>query len=347
MSGDLEPDDVAALALAGAGEAPEPPTVRVAVPSRAQYRALADQLMLDENAWRQFFGRCKCFAEAGLYGHKRPETVAAAGLKGMSLGMSFMEALDRIKVIKGTPVIRGSAAINHIHERCAGAKCRCIKSTDTEAVWSMERPGWEAREFRYTWAQAESSGIVKRNEVYKLFPARCLKWQAASEGAQEMFGDVLGGLYFQEEIEGAIGDATPHRRVIQMTPMAARAEDADPLMTRNLAAKAAKAMARCAKIAAAKSTDDKLVTPRDVWEAACGKFKLAPTSDGGTPRIESLRKSIAFPICDLIKKWEAKLEPLIEREPGDDRDVDEEPIIDVEYASGIGVDVDPLAKGAP
>ena len=57
--GEPEPGDVAALALAGVAVA-EPTPVRVAVPSRAQYRALADQLMLDEQAWKQFFGRCEC-----------------------------------------------------------------------------------------------------------------------------------------------------------------------------------------------------------------------------------------------------------------------------------------------
>ena len=326
-----EPDEVAALALAGdaAPAAPEP--VRVVAPSRAQYRALADQLMLDEHAWNQFFNRCKCFAAAGMYGHKTPETVAAAGLKGMSLGMSFMEALDRIKVIKGTPVIRGSAAINHIHERCAGAKCRCISSTDTEAVWRMERPGWETREFRYTWEQAVNSGIVKRNDVYKAYPARCLKWQAASEGAQEMFGDVLGGLYFQEEIEGAHGVAATPRRVVQMSPDARPAADRDPLMTGRLASKAARAMARCAQVAAAKSTAEKTITPREVWEAACAKFKLPAMPDGSIPKIENLRLSVAGPICELIQKWAAMLDVTgqAQREPGDDGDEDEP--IEAEY----------------
>jgi hypothetical protein len=66
----------------------------------------------------------------------------------------------------------------------------------------MERPGWEPKEFTFTWEQAAAAGLTtKKDSAYTKYPARCLKWQAASEGAQEMFGDVLGGLYFQEELD--------------------------------------------------------------------------------------------------------------------------------------------------
>ena len=191
---------------------------------------------------------------------------------------------------------------------------------------------------------AEERERALANNKRCITPANAMMKAVTKAERRAILGCSGCGLLDVSELESIRG---AQRLSIEQLEQPPQAEDVDPLMTGKLASKAAKAMARCAKIAAAKSTDDKLVTPRDVWEAACGKFRLAPTSDGGTPRIESLRKSIAFPICDLIKKWEAKLEPLIEREPGDDRDVDEEPIIDVEYASGIGVDVDPLAKGAP
>jgi len=218
--------------------------------SPAQYRQLADRLILDQEAWGMYFNRCKCIAGAKFYGHTDPQTIASAGLKGMSMGMSFMEALSRIKVIHGQPVIRGPAAINHIHERCGGARCRCITGLigsgadigipdfDLErlterirnrypqywtednlglnpnkiSVWVMDRPGWAPKAFIYTWEQAELAELPKRNDSYRKFPARCLKWQAASEGAQEMFGDVLDGLYFEVELERAQPEPKPKTR---------------------------------------------------------------------------------------------------------------------------------------
>lgn len=102
----------------------------------------------------------------------------------------------------------------------------------------------------------------------------------------------------------------------------------DPYMTGKLAIKAAATWTRCARIAANKSTDDKLVTPRDVWEAACARCKLPLLPDGSTPKIEQVRKSHAWPICDLIQKWDDKIvgTDTTEQEPGEDLDVDDEQV---------------------
>jgi hypothetical protein len=142
------------------------------------------------------------------------------------------------------------------------------------------------------------------------------------------------GLLDESELEGVRGGER-----VSITQLE---RPKDPPMSR-IPARAAKTMARCATIAAAKSTDDKLVTPREVWEAACKKCKLPPRADGSMPKIEELSKSHAWPVCDLVKVWAEKLEPAPapEREPGEDREIDEEPIQDVEWTD------DPTAEGAP
>lgn len=218
-------------------------TLNPQLPSRAYYKWLSSALILDRGLWLQFFDRCKAMAAAQLYGHKRAETVAAAVLKGYSLGMDFMEALSKIKVIKGNPVLRGPNAIAHIHAVVPGARCRPVTSTlraggphgelagfpgvdyadlvvrlQAEhpecwvdgrldpakiAVWVMVRPDWEPTVYAFTLAQAERAGLLQRNENWRLYPDRCLKWQAASVGTQEMFGSELEGMYLAEELENA------------------------------------------------------------------------------------------------------------------------------------------------
>jgi hypothetical protein len=213
------------------------------LPGRAFYKWLASALILDRSLWLQFFDRCKAMAAAQLYGHKRAETVAAAVLKGYSLGMDFMEALSKIKVIKGNPVLRGPNAIAHVHAVVPGARCRPItgllragsphgeitgfagvdradlvarlqsehpdcwiedRLDPTKiAVWLMVRPDWEPSLYTFTMGQAELAGLPARNENWRLYPDRCLKWQAASVGTQEMFGDELEGMYLAEELENA------------------------------------------------------------------------------------------------------------------------------------------------
>ena len=209
----------------------------------AFYQRLGDEVLFNQTMWAMAFDRCKCFASLNYNGNDQPEALMASFLKGLAAGMNPMQAWDSVRVIKGTPVIRGPKAINHIHSRCQGAHCRevtdligtgedvGVEGFNIEAlierlksrypqywtedgrfldetkisVWVMGRPGWRPKAFVFTWAQAQQAKLIERNPVYKLYPERCLKWQACSIGTQEMFGDVLGGLYLQEEIEGAYG----------------------------------------------------------------------------------------------------------------------------------------------
>ncbi|KKL58143.1 hypothetical protein LCGC14_2228390, partial [marine sediment metagenome] len=116
-------ENVTALATQSAS-----PVVRAAEaalaapPTRAQlehqYRMLAATLITNETAWAAYMTRCDAIVEIKLYGHKHAGTVAIAGLKGMAMGFDFMRALATVKVIHGTPTIRGPSALAMIRERC-------------------------------------------------------------------------------------------------------------------------------------------------------------------------------------------------------------------------------------
>jgi len=171
-----------------------------------KYRDMADTILLNRNAQREFYDRCTMVARAGAYGHKDANTVWIAAHFGMSMGMSFSQAIKRVKVIHGTPTLRGQAAINTIHERVQGAKCRVVNSSETSCTWRFERPGYETQEIAYTIEDAKRQGLTK-NPNYAKFPQDMLMWQCATLGAKRMFGDVLDGLYVDEEMEKAIAEA--------------------------------------------------------------------------------------------------------------------------------------------
>jgi hypothetical protein len=157
------------------------------------YKDFADRVMLDDAAWQSFMRRCVVICKAGVYGHKSPETVAVAALRGMSLGLGFMESLDAVKVIHGTPQIRGAQAVALVRARLPGAQLECVTDDDkrhTEAVWNMARPGEDAKAFRVTLEDAQRAGLTK-SQTWTKYTDRMLKWWAASIGCQELFGDVL------------------------------------------------------------------------------------------------------------------------------------------------------------
>lgn len=205
----------------------------VTVDAVRQQRVLeSESVLFDAQKMEALHRWASTVAASGMWGYKSPEEALVAVLFGLQLGMGAVEALSKIKVLHGTPTLRGPAAVAHI--RSLGGKIDCItgsisklaeeRSTSLDdllvypgliktleqhgedpekvAVWRTERDGLE-RFFWYSLGQAEAAGLTQRNAVWRLFPARMVKWQAASEAAQEVFGDWLMGAYFTEEMEGA------------------------------------------------------------------------------------------------------------------------------------------------
>jgi hypothetical protein len=226
---------------------------------RAYFKALGQQLILDDGVWASFYDRCRAMAAAQIFGHRNANTVAAVALKGFSLGMDFMEALSKIKLIENQPTLRGPNAVAHLLAVVPGAQIRCVtdqlRAPPREApdkytivgfedvdrldlerriaelsderedlyifdrldpclisVWCMSRPGWPSQVYLFTYDQAERAGLPGKNDTWRHYPDRCLKWQAASVGVQEMFGAELSGMYLAEELDHAPARGGRQRR---------------------------------------------------------------------------------------------------------------------------------------
>jgi len=206
----------------------------VTVDSVRQQRVLeSESVLFDAQKMEALHRWATTVAASGMWGYKSPEEALVAVLFGLQLGMGAVEALSKIKVLHGTPTLRGPAAVAHI--RSLGGKIDCItglisklcverdeslkellvypkliktleqhgEDPEKVSVWRTERDGLE-RFFWYSISQAEAAGLTQRNAVWRAYPARMVKWQAASEAAQEVFGDWLLGAYFTEEMEGSV-----------------------------------------------------------------------------------------------------------------------------------------------
>lgn len=168
------------------------------------YPKIAERLIFDEKAWQQMMRRCEVICQSGLYGLKRPEHVMAIALKGFAIGLDFMRSLETIKIIHGTPTIRGPAAVTLVRERAPGATIRCIESTEQRAVWEMGNQGEEPRLFTATIEEVNKADLPNKNPLWRIYPRRILKWHAASEGVQEVFGHVLHGVKLTEAVQAGV-----------------------------------------------------------------------------------------------------------------------------------------------
>ena len=172
------------------------------------YSRLAAQLMFSQPMWDGFMQRCDAIAQTRLYGHKTSSTVMIAALKGFELGWSLMQALERVKVIAGTPTIRGPAAVGMI--RAAGYYMACTESTSEHAVWVCRRDGYPEQTFRYDYREAEKAGLTVRNENWERYPSECCKWAAATRASKEYFTEVLAGFEIAESMRYGLVEAPEH-----------------------------------------------------------------------------------------------------------------------------------------
>lgn len=110
------------------------------------------------------------------------------------MGLPFMQSLEMIKVIHGRPQIRGPQAVALIRARVPSAHLECVESSSEVATWHMARDGSAApKAFTATIQEARDAGLLQ-SQVWKRYPAKMLKWWAASAGTAELFGDVLCGV---------------------------------------------------------------------------------------------------------------------------------------------------------
>lgn len=171
---------------------------------RNHYPMIAQQMLMNPDMRKGLTEMARDICDSGMYGYKANDAglaaVRAVAIKGFAMGMDLPRALETIKVIHGTPTIRGPQALHLIRERTRGATLECEESTHDKCVWLLGRPGQNPKRFTSTRQQIERAKLDKKNDLWNVYPERMLKWHAFSEGAQELFGDVLMGCYITEEM---------------------------------------------------------------------------------------------------------------------------------------------------
>lgn len=198
---------------------------RQALDIAGRYRLLAAELLASDAAWSAYMERCKVVAATEMYGYKKAEAVAIAGLKGFAMGWDLPAALERIKVIYGRPCIRGKEAVGLI--RSQGFHFECVEATKDLARWECRRPGYQTKTFEYTRQKADRAGLPNKNDLWSKFPEELLKWACATMAANEYFPDILGGFAIAESyrdaidvdvvVDGSASDSAPSAPVETLT----------------------------------------------------------------------------------------------------------------------------------
>ena len=128
-----------------------------------------------------------------------PAAIAAAILYGDEVGLTPMQALAKVAVIRGRPTLTAEAQRGLVAS--AGHEIWFDESTVTRAIAAGRRRDSE-RVARITWTldDAKRAGIAG-GENWRRYPAEMLRARASAALARAMFADVIGGMPAAEEME--------------------------------------------------------------------------------------------------------------------------------------------------
>jgi hypothetical protein len=144
-----------------------------------------------------------------------PQKVMVCIMCGLEVGLTPMQALQKIAVINNRPTIwgdgalglvRGSGLCEYVKERIDGQGDKMV------AVCEAKRRGEPEPIIRkFSVDDAKLAKLWAKAGPWQQFPTRMLSMRARAFALRDGFADVLGGLYLAEELQGTepMRDITP------------------------------------------------------------------------------------------------------------------------------------------
>lgn len=130
----------------------------------------------------------------------KPDDMAAAILKGATLGIPPESIGKSIYVVHGTPSLYGKAALAIALQH--GYIAETIEDTPTAVTVRMTSPKGQEMEVRYTIERATKEGLVKGNKTqYETRPSKMLYWKCIGELTDRMIPHLTGGMPIKEDWE--------------------------------------------------------------------------------------------------------------------------------------------------
>lgn len=154
-----------------------------------------------EDAWRtsELLARASIIPDA-LRG--KPHDVLVAVLTGAELGISPMQALREIYVVKGRPFIASLLRVALIRQSPECLAWQLVESTAKKATYRTQRRGdLTPTTMTFTIEEAEASGLLAQNAKYRTDPALMLRRRCAGRLIDEVYPDVIRGVGAREDVE--------------------------------------------------------------------------------------------------------------------------------------------------
>lgn len=142
----------------------------------------------------------------------KPADMAAAILKGATIGIPPADIGKAIYVVHGTPALYGKTALAIALRH--GYQAHTLEDTPEAVTVRMTSPQGQEMDVRYTIERAEKEGLVKGNAAqYKSRPSKMLYWKCIGELTDRMIPHLTGGMPIKEDVQ----QSTPVRATATRT----------------------------------------------------------------------------------------------------------------------------------
>ncbi len=153
----------------------------------------------------------KALHQSQLYRAKFPnaEAIFAVILRGRSLGIDMMTALDGFHVIEGKPSMSAMLAIAVVLNSGKAEYFELMETTPEKATWATKRKGGRREvTMSFSLADAHRIGLDKptkngKDSNWVKYPGAMCRKQAGVELARAVYPDVISNLYDPDELANA------------------------------------------------------------------------------------------------------------------------------------------------
>jgi hypothetical protein len=204
---------------------PAAPLVVAGVPGGALLAGDAFRMALEPTTLAEAFNVASIIASCRICGCETAEDALVRILTGRSLGLTTMQSLRGIYVVKGRPGIDATL----MHAICiASPVCEyfdLVSSDEKQATYKAKRRGGAERVWTFTIEDAERAGLLecetpektKLSAWYKN-PRDMLRARCKSTLARMEFPDLMFGMFTPDEIATGAADERPNEMVGEVVP---------------------------------------------------------------------------------------------------------------------------------
>jgi hypothetical protein len=164
-----------------------------------------------EEAWRI----AETLSKSGLLPQAlqgKPQDVLVTILTGAEIGLSPMQSIRDIAVVKGKGYIGALLKVALVEQSPVCEKWEMVESTDKVATFETQRRGRKPTRLSFTIEDARRAELIG-GDNWRKYPALMLRRRCESQLCDEVYPDVIRGIATREEMEEVHGgDLEPIER---------------------------------------------------------------------------------------------------------------------------------------